>query len=292
MLREIERALRGVYGNVSWAPTGSPTEEDRDEIFAVLTRSPEWLPVVALWSASRAIVFPQLPAEALPSARRDMEASASMLSGGEAKGSEPFLRHLASSDGAETEWSARRHAAHRALLAALDLCRGPTPPVWRTLLSALEFAQLGGDASVDDRREWWIAWLDDVVMRCDRTNVATMHGLVERCLAGTLDELVEPYCWEGVEQGDPPYHVQVWTADPRTHHVRKPYLDFETFEFRSRKLEVVISRRPDVITDPLRIEYLVEMGVLRRYLFGRYEGRYDLIDYHCLATDERWTVEA
>jgi hypothetical protein len=290
MSHELPRSIRTVYDELDCSETGQFTRAEVDTLVRALQGRGNALTIAAVWSAARALVFPQVPPDSIEACARALRALrdefASKSHAVSPTGIEPLLQSSPTSD----LWALRQTEARRCLGHALLFCIDRSPARFQQVIQSLTFAQGIEFEEPPKSQAAWIGWLDDVVSRSDGFSVESILELTARAVRGTIESLPAWFQWEGT--GDEAQRLHVWIADGRTRKLQRTAMSLEPLKLVGRELRVTVAPIPDLVRDPMRIEYLFEHWVHRRFLNGLYYGRYEQIQYHCAATGERWQARA
>jgi hypothetical protein len=289
MSHELVRALRAVYDDIDGSDTGQPSRAAIATIPTSLQSRPDVLKVIALWSAARALVLPQVEPRAVDPCTRGVAAI---------RQHSPAAGHVIPSDVDALLQPAPVQAPTGEPYRQAQICLGralaysvaPEPARFMQVIDALIVAQRSEFARPRRAKQAWIGWLDDVAARSDRFTVPQILQLLERALRGTLDNLPPELEWEGTanDKGE----LTVWAKDPRTDRLLTAVMRAEPLKLMGRTLVVTVLVEPRRVSDPLRIEYFAEQVIHRRFLGEMYAGQYDVIEYRCLGTGEIWQAPA
>jgi hypothetical protein len=293
MSPDLSRVIRSTYDDIDDSETGRPTVAIAERLFGALQGHGDTARVTAVWSAARALIVPQVAAESIEPCVRGIQALRAATAPNaprQRSGLPEPIDALFRPDLPGEPKDARCIAVRACLGNALAFCINPTAARFVQVVEALVAAQGDEFAKPPQEKQRWIGWLDDVVSRSYRYGLGTILELTERTVRGTLRVFRPGFGWEGT--ADDSHRLHVWTVDRPTRHLLQNVMTIEPVELRARALAVTVLPEPDYIRDPLRIEYLVEDAILRRFLGGMYDGRYDLIEYKCLATGEQWQAPA
>jgi hypothetical protein len=289
MSRELVRKIESAYGEVDSSATGQMPRASIEQLGRALSGAGDVERVIALWSAARALAFPQIATRWVEGAVRALHAARSAIETG-IRVRPAEVDALLAPDAPGKPWDERQLEARRCLGHALSFCVDPSPLRFASTIESMGVAQRDASLTPQKAKQTWTGWLDDVVSRADRFTLADLIALADRTIRGTVELLPAWYRWEGAANDK--HHLEVWTEDPRTRKLVMPVMRLEALKLDGAVLTVTVMASPDMVRDPLRIEYLVEDVVHRRFLGGLYDGRYERIDYRCLATGEAWQVPA
>lgn len=290
MSHELVRALRAVYDDVEGSATGQPARQAIASLWTLLGQRAQQLQVLALWSAARALILPQIAAGAIDPGLRAitaLRAAAAAAPGPQAQVPADIAALLAGSTATTDD---RQLQAQRCLGHALAFLLQPTPAGLMAVIDAMVSAQRSEFAHSARAHQAWIGWLDDVASRCDRFTPAALLDLLERTLRGTLTTMPVAFRWEGT--GDDKGLLHVWAADLQTRRLVSSVMTIDPPVRTGRLLQVTVHDAPHLVRDPLRIEYFVEHTLHRVFLGEPHAGQFDRIDYHCLGTGEAWSAPA
>lgn len=290
MSHELIRVLRSVYDDIDSSETGQPTRAMICAIWPSLQKYPEARYVTALWSAVRALVFPQVALEAIEPCAKAINAVRTILANGVASPMPVEVEAILQQPQPGITSIREQAEAQLCLGHALAFCVDSAPERFLHVINTLVSAQRSQFANPTRSKQAWIGWLDDVVSRSDRFHIETILGLVERTLHGTLNMVPASFEWEGV--ADDSGKLEVWAEDPKTRRLLIPVMTAEPLLVMERTLKATILDETHLVCDQLRIEYFVEHIIHRRFLGGMYEGHYDHIEFRCLGSGENWQAPA
>ncbi|HTQ05183.1 MAG TPA: hypothetical protein VMI54_15070 [Polyangiaceae bacterium] len=294
MSRQLERLARACYGSVLSSERGEVARDELEALGRALSQVEGALAVAAVWSAARAVVFPQLEPEAVARARASIaEILAPAAPPARAHGAhEPALSGSAGVEApGVTSMAARRASAARSVASALCCFRTPNAALFADTVGHLADAQRDAAAPASRAKAQWLGWLDDVITRSDRCEPRRMVALLGRAVDGSLANLrPSRFFWEGVASERGP--LEVWTADAATRRLVSNVLAFDQVKLAGDVLSVIVAERPDFVRDELRIEYLFEQEIHRAFLGASYAGRYRRIEFAFADGSGGWTLEA
>lgn len=232
MSHELVRALRPAYDDIDGGDTGQPGRAAIGTIWSSLQNHPDARHVTALWSAARALVFPQVGPDAVERCGQAIDAARGGLIRGVASILPPAVDALLQKAHAPGTSDPRQVDAQQCLGHALAFCVQPTPSRFMQVIDAMVVAQHSEFLHPARSKQAWIGWLDDVVSRSDRFSTATMLDLLERTLRGTLDMLPVSFEWEGV--ADSAGKLEVWVKDPKTRSLLMAVMATEPLRLAAR----------------------------------------------------------
>ena len=290
MSHELVRALRSVYDDVACSSTGQPDRRTVASLWTLLGQRPQQLQVLALWSAARALILPQVAPAAIDPGLRAIAALRAVWAAPPVPQSAIPADISALLAGAPATTDDRQLQAQRCLGHALAFALQPTSAGLMAVIDAMVSAQRSEFAHSARAREAWIGWLDDVASRCDRFAPAALLDLLERTLRGTITTLPVAFRWEGT--GDDKGLLHVWAADLQTRRLVSNVMTIDPPVLKGRVLQVSVHDAPHLVRDPLRIEYFVEHFIHRVFLGEPHAGQFDRIDYHAQGTGEAWSAPA
>ena len=278
-----QTACNAAYSDIDASDTGLPSPAVIQALHEA--GSPDMLRSIALLTACRAMVYPQISPNLLSDGTLVFQALRARLSGAPS-GPAPNIRawtRLAPGGTAEEE--AASCVGH-----AVIYSLAPDPATLGAMVRSMHAAQRLDPRQPRASRLQMIGWMDDVVSRAPGLDVSTVLSLAEHCLAGTLQRLPSPYYLEGV--GDDAGDLEVWATEAKTRRLAAPILKVAEPQLAGRKLTVRIRPGPDRALDRFRVGYLFEHFIHRVFLGDLYRMRYDAISYESEATGDSWIVPA
>jgi hypothetical protein len=267
--------------------------DELEQLGQVLAGVGTALPVVAAWSAARVAIYPQLELSVVSQASAAaMEATAWLGSSTPPKDADiPAIQALAKYDPTQAPdpIAARRASAARCVHAALRCSIEPTPERFADTLGYLADAQREELYPLKRWYQLWVGWLDDVVTRGDRFDPKRILRLLAQTIDGTIATLVpKRFFWTAASDEAGVFYV--CTRDPLQKKTVMDVLTFRDVKLVGRTLSVVVGARPDLVRDPLRIEYMFEHEVHRHLTSSFYMGQYSQIEYAFEDGSLRWTA--
>ncbi len=281
-----EQAIRTAQAEIDAAENGIPPPAAIAALHAA--GDPRVMRVIAVLSACRAIVYPQLPPEGSglgAAALRDLLAR---LDGGTAPMAQAEAL-LLKARGLPREAGAQQEAL-RCLGHAVGYLVSPSAQGLVTLLGALLAAQRDERPKPRATRQQMTGWMDEVVGRAPHIELGAALALAAGALEGAVPGLAEPYYFEAA--GDDAHDIRVYAADARTRALTRPVMRIAEPRLAGRELQVRVKAEPRDAHDRFRIGYLFEHSVHRMFLDGCWAARCDSIAYACEATGEAWTMPA
>jgi hypothetical protein len=289
MLNNEDLSIRSVYNDILASETGKLSEENIDLIYKALVNREKSLCIIALWSAARALVFPQIPVKSVEQcvlAIRTIFEITERSHDANARKSVETIINSGSVDNLDSQ-------QEKALLCFTNALRFLITRDFTDFLCTIEVLASSQIKMLDAPRKarlYWIGWLDDVVCRNGRFSIITMLELVERTLLGTIGHVPTFALWEAA--GDDKGRFDVWAMDAKTRRLIQPVMMIDPIVLKDETLFVRVLDQPSVVKDPLRIEYLFEHWIHRLFLAEAYLGRYKNIEYYCQSTAETWRAPA
>jgi hypothetical protein len=292
--RGLEPVVRAYYGDVRGREHGELKGSELEQLGTLLAAVANALPVAAVWSAARAVIFPQLEPALWATAKSAIdEVLAGLRANGAVRAEDvPSLRVLEALDprSIEDAMASRRASAARSVAAALRCAIAPSPAAFAATILHLADAQRD-PAYPEGRARWrWLGWLDDVITRSDRFALGEILELLAEAVAGSLPKLPHRFIWEaaGLEDGS----FDVWTVDPTTRRSVKSMLGFAEPKLVADVLSVVVKTGPGCAVDQLRVEYFFEHEVNRLLTDSFYTDRYRCIEFELDDGTRRWVTPA
>lgn len=286
MAGDWDKAVSAAYADIDAAETGLPTPEVLRGLHEA--GNPPLLRVVAMLTACRVIVYPQLPSEGVALATgaiQDLRARLEGRTGPMAAAEALRARTGDLLQGADVAQDALRCLGH-----AVDYLVSPSARGFVELIGTMIAAQRADPRQPRSMQQQMIGWMDDVVDRARHVAIGEAVTLAAQALEGALPGLVEPFYFEGVgaDGGDLLVHV----ADPKTRRLVRPVISVAEPALRGRELRVQVRAQPNIARDRFRVGYLFEQFIHRMFLDSCWAMRYDAIAYECEATGDRWVVPA
>ena len=278
----LERTLQRAYDLIEADTSGELPPRVAEELFHELSSVGEArLGVVALRTAARAAVYPQVHAEVLANTAAIRASSGLDL----AAWNGAVQTALSGRSRAIVWFEQRQNEAAAALASALEVALHPTPQAWVGLLHAYRWAHLGDRQTPGPLRDGWAEWLDDVASVTDDGFARAVRWLA-RCLDGSLSGLPDDWTWEAT-YSDQNHRFGVSVCELPAGRLRTPVLELTGMARTERTITARVERGSAVV-DPLRVEYLVRHALARVFLADSKLVGGEQIEFEVSDTGERW----
>jgi len=280
-------AIQRVYSEIEAADTGVPPADALRALHDA--GDPKVLSIIALFSACRSAVYPQLPSEGVIVGEAAIAAMLARLAGA-TSGLMPEVDALIGRARGTATGGDPTADALRCLGEAVAYVVSPSTLGFVAVVQAMIASQSRDKRQPRAMQTQMAGWMDDVIGRAALFTLHDALTLAAQTLAGSLRSLPRPFYLEAT--GDDAGDLLVWVADPNTRRLLLPVLRVAEPRLLGRDLQVRVRAEPDRIRDRFRIGYLFEHYIHRMFLDGCWAMRCDTISYTCVATGDRWQVPA